>query len=354
MKVSVRLAFSRDLPEIEALYRLAASEQEGLKLGWTVQTSWGARAPEVLKEIVLEGVLGDSPATTFVCTIDSAVVGYTVVSAEPFPGGVLAGKSRRLRIHHLFVDDAARGIGLGELLLAAAAQWGRAQGADVCEMEVLPGHRAAKNFCEAHGLKARAITMSGSIGDVLDSMDLDEEETLSIANSVESALDRAAPAGSRCRAIAAGCVLVEDGRVLVAQRSEPPFEGYWSIPGGIPKAGETLVECALRELQEETGIDAKILGIAGVAERFWDSRTEGDAGFTIINFLGLPLRPTSSSEVEIRGRSDIVWAPPNSIPEPSVPGVAEFLAAVEPAVGAVANGEPLPAAVYSPPLTAAR
>jgi ADP-ribose pyrophosphatase YjhB (NUDIX family) len=45
-------------------------------------------------------------------------------------------------------------------------------------------------------------------------------------------------------------------RVLVVKRGKPPLLGKWSLPGGLVEAGETLVEAAVRELAEETGVAA--------------------------------------------------------------------------------------------------
>lgn len=46
------------------------------------------------------------------------------------------------------------------------------------------------------------------------------------------------------------------GRVLLAQRSLPPGIGKWGFPGGMQELGETIFDCAGRELLEETGITA--------------------------------------------------------------------------------------------------
>jgi 8-oxo-dGTP diphosphatase len=58
----------------------------------------------------------------------------------------------------------------------------------------------------------------------------------------------------------ASVVLVREGRVLLVRRAHPPFAGCWSFPGGRVEPGETEHEAALRELFEETGLDASLSG----------------------------------------------------------------------------------------------
>lgn len=42
--------------------------------------------------------------------------------------------------------------------------------------------------------------------------------------------------------------------ILLIKRGEHPFMNHWALPGGFVKKGETVEQCALREIKEETGI----------------------------------------------------------------------------------------------------
>jgi ADP-ribose pyrophosphatase YjhB (NUDIX family) len=59
-------------------------------------------------------------------------------------------------------------------------------------------------------------------------------------------------------------VVRKGSKVLLEQRGRAPFEGSHCLPGGHVEYGETVEEAALRELKEETSIDAKLVGILGV------------------------------------------------------------------------------------------
>ncbi|PLJ78623.1 NUDIX hydrolase [Infirmifilum sp. SLHALR2] len=61
-------------------------------------------------------------------------------------------------------------------------------------------------------------------------------------------------------------LVVRDGRVLLVKRGGQPGAGLWALPGGAVEAGEGVAEAASRELFEETGLSAPVLGVAGVAD----------------------------------------------------------------------------------------
>ncbi len=63
-----------------------------------------------------------------------------------------------------------------------------------------------------------------------------------------------------------GAVAVRDGAILLIRRGTPPGEGLWSVPGGRVQRGETLVQAAGRELQEETGLEGEVGEAVGWTE----------------------------------------------------------------------------------------
>jgi ADP-ribose pyrophosphatase YjhB (NUDIX family) len=69
--------------------------------------------------------------------------------------------------------------------------------------------------------------------------------------------------------VGVGGVVISDGRALLIRRGSEPLKGEWSIPGGTLELGETLVEGVRRELQEETGLEVRVLELIEVFERIF-------------------------------------------------------------------------------------
>jgi 8-oxo-dGTP diphosphatase len=58
--------------------------------------------------------------------------------------------------------------------------------------------------------------------------------------------------------VGVGAITIHEGKVLLVLRGIEPSRGLWAIPGGTLKLGETLQQCAAREILEETGITIKV------------------------------------------------------------------------------------------------
>ncbi|MGH3358983.1 MAG: NUDIX hydrolase [Nocardioidaceae bacterium] len=56
-------------------------------------------------------------------------------------------------------------------------------------------------------------------------------------------------------------VTSDDGEILLIQRSD---NGNWALPGGAIDLGESIMDAAIREVEEETGIRCDITGLVGL------------------------------------------------------------------------------------------
>ena len=74
----------------------------------------------------------------------------------------------------------------------------------------------------------------------------------------------------------AGVVCLRGGEVLLIKRGNPPRQGQWSLPGGRIEWGETTEAAALRELKEETGVEAVLTGLIDVVDGVMTSRETGE------------------------------------------------------------------------------
>jgi len=54
--------------------------------------------------------------------------------------------------------------------------------------------------------------------------------------------------------VGVGVIIVRDGRVLLGERAGSHGAGTWALPGGHLEFGETVADCACREVLEETGL----------------------------------------------------------------------------------------------------
>ena len=140
----VRLADEADCDELarlEALAREAIRDVRGgaLRLG---------ECPPIEDWTAL---VGDDDTRVFVGTLDDAVVAYMVL--------VLRSRRNRGDVTHVYVEQEARELGLGDTMVEHAIATVREAGLEGIESVALPGDRETKNLFERAGLTARLITV---------------------------------------------------------------------------------------------------------------------------------------------------------------------------------------------------
>lgn len=146
--VTVRTASRDDVTVLRELYEAMEQELESPRSYWIETEAVPAPIDEALQRYVDEAVV-------VMGQIDGVSVGFGVAQVRSSvrrsdPIGV---------IDYLFTEPGARGVGVGEAILSEILQRLRRRGVRHFDAAALPGHRAAKNFFEEHGFKARLIVM---------------------------------------------------------------------------------------------------------------------------------------------------------------------------------------------------
>jgi len=123
---------------------------------------------------------------------------------------------------------------------------------------------------------------------------------------------------------ASAAVFRPDGRVLLGARRNPPYDKFFSLPGGLVETGESLETAAIREVEEETGVVARISAFNGwreVINRDADGRVHRH--YVIASFAAHWVSGEGVAGEEL-GR--VIWADPAQAAELNLtPGLPELL-----------------------------
>ena len=114
-------------------------------------------------------------------------------------------------------------------------------------------------------------------------------------------------------AVTADCVVMTNEpqpKVLLIQRGADPFKGAWAFPGGFMNMDESTEQCAIRELEEETGLivtEVYQIGAYSKVDRDPRGRTITVAYLAIID-----------SPEDVKGQDDAAkaeWFPITDLPK---------------------------------------
>jgi ADP-ribose pyrophosphatase YjhB (NUDIX family) len=101
------------------------------------------------------------------------------------------------------------------------------------------------------------------------------------------------------------------GEVLLIRRTD---NGNWALPGGAVDFGESLIQAAVRETREETGVDCEITGMSGIYTdpahvMLYTSNGEVRQEFSIV----LTARATGGQPTPSSETSEVSWAAPGDL-----------------------------------------
>lgn len=77
-----------------------------------------------------------------------------------------------------------------------------------------------------------------------------------------------------------GALVRRGDELLVVRMTYGPSRGRYMLPGGLLDPGETLEQAAVREVREETGVRARVVGLVGLRSRY-DPRDGSNDTYTL-------------------------------------------------------------------------
>lgn len=115
-----------------------------------------------------------------------------------------------------------------------------------------------------------------------------------------------------------GAVVERGGKMLVVGHEKPDEDLYWVLPGGRLEPGETVPECAERELAEEAGLAVGFAEVLYVSEFLREGRHTVD--------ITARVEPTAETEAVLGNDPEVphdaaptlvelAWVSPGEIPE---------------------------------------
>lgn len=117
--------------------------------------------------------------------------------------------------------------------------------------------------------------------------------------------------------VAAGTIVVHEGRIALIKRAISPALGKWTFPGGYVDRGEPVHCAAVRETWEETGLHVRLEGLHGVF-------SYSEVTVVLIVYTATVTGGTFTAGEEC---DQAVWASPAAIPweELAFPSTADAL-----------------------------
>jgi GNAT superfamily N-acetyltransferase len=114
---------------------------------------------QVAQEYLAEIAARLAKCAIFIAEDNGTAVGWALVSRERNAVYVRADERDYANISELYVDEKARGKGVGQALIAACEEWARGQKLGVVMIGVLPGNRRAHAIYQEAGFVPYALQL---------------------------------------------------------------------------------------------------------------------------------------------------------------------------------------------------
>ncbi len=104
--------------------------------------------------------------------------------------------------------------------------------------------------------------------------------------------------------VASGLVIVKKGNLLVVNDGK---DNFFKIPGGKVLSGESLEECALRELREETGFEGRVFSKLSTIKLHKKPQTKEIVDIFLYHFKGELINEVNNFKNFEHNKHKIFW-----------------------------------------------
>ena len=155
ISVTTRLAGTEDVGILVDLYRKLEAEMVAIHPMWPRADGLDEPVDESFRDRI-----ADAGSRVYIGEVDGYPLGFIYGRTESLLAHEEGTPVAAIRL--VFVEEPARGVGVGEIMRDTLMDDYRAMGHHLFDAHVLPGHRLVKNFFEAGGFSARTIVMHHS------------------------------------------------------------------------------------------------------------------------------------------------------------------------------------------------
>ena len=117
--------------------------------------------------------------------------------------------------------------------------------------------------------------------------------------------------------VRAAGILIEDNKILIVKQDVTKTR-HWALPGGKLEFGETIEQCMIREMKEETGLDIVVKELLYITDRLHQSDHIVHI-MLLVERIGGQLRSDKELEKETEKITELAMVPVDELPDYGFP-----------------------------------
>ena len=222
-------------------------------------------------------VAAQAKGEIFVTEESGVLTGGVILSASPDPIWADRPETSALYLSKLVIARDRAGSGLGERILADVERIARERGVGWLRLDCIASNELLARYYQRQGYYPRGVVRG---------LLRHDKRIIRPKGVAVASLDDVGFRPDRCATL---LFVVRDSEILLIRKKRGHGAGKINAPGGMVEPGETALQCALRETEEEVGVRA--LDVTPLVElHFQDTDGSSLLGYAFIarDCVGVP------------------------------------------------------------------